>query len=160
MPQPVSDRVRLPRRGPGTKTVRLVFLATLTTALLMGAMLIHLSYEQARRRIHQTHPAVLQWSAEALRNRLEQGRAEIARTARTTTESLSRGTSGAALERLLSRALESSRTFSGLLLLDPSGQIRAEVGSGPELAALIDAVGVKDAVRSEFLARSSEPICV
>ena len=151
MTQPDSDRVRLPRRGPGTKTVRLVFLATLTTALLMGAMLIHLSYEQARRRIHQTHPAVLQWSAEALRNRLEQGRAEVARTARTTTESLSRGTSGAALERLLSRALESSRTFSGLLLLDPSGQIRAEVGSGPELAALIDAVGVKDAVRSELL---------
>jgi len=160
MAKAVSDEARLPLRGPGAKTVLLVFLSVLATALVMSAMEIHSSYERLRRTIGETQSRTLEWSAERLLRRVEQGRTEIAAVARSDAlrtygefagEASTREAPDSGLERILSRALEPSRTFSGAVVLDAKGRIRAAVGSGPELGGLLEALAPKNAVDTELL---------
>ena len=161
MTKPASNQARLPRRGPGAKTVLLVFLSTLATGLVLGGMAIHSSYAQLRRRVEEAQSRSLEWSAERLLRRIEQARAEIVEVARSgvlpvwrepaAAEAPALEVDASVLENALSSALERSRTFSGAVVLDREGRVRAAAGSGPELAGLLGALATKNAVDAELL---------
>ena len=49
----------LPRNGPGTRTVWLVFFSTLMTVVAMCGIAMHFWYEDAQAQIAKTHPVVV-----------------------------------------------------------------------------------------------------
>ena len=72
----------LPGRGPGRRAILLVLLTAVTTTVVMGSVAVYSWYGEIRYRVETIHPAVLDWSAESVRHRLEQARVAIAQLAR------------------------------------------------------------------------------
>ena len=136
--------VSLPSRGPGRSGVVLVLLTALTTIAVMGAVAVRSWYAEVQHRVETVHPAVLEWSAESLRDRLEESLVAIAGLARETVAEVS----DAGLGEHVREFLSNSATFSGVVLLDERGQVRDSIGRGAPLDSLLGVLTVKSAIEA------------
>jgi diguanylate cyclase (GGDEF)-like protein len=161
MAQPAPRQVRLPRSGPGSKTVFLVALSTLVSVIAVGGMAVHVSYGQLRTSVNETLPVVLEWSRERLRERIERLPSEMDRLANTKglrawaassrAKASIRANGDAVLKGAMVEALEPYPTFSGLIVLDRQGRMRGAVGTAPEIDALRGQLEKKNAVDSDLV---------
>ena len=156
-PVQASFRPVFPGGGMKAKIARLVFVSALLTALLLSGLGLYAVYATARERVVETHPLALRWSAQSLRERLDQVGPELERIARD--EELQKWADGLAARRGqrpavplegLSEALARSTTFEGLLVLDTQGRILAAVGSGDGLAGVRERLRPKGSLESEL----------
>jgi len=156
-PVQASFRPVFPGGGMMTKISRLVFVSVLSMALLLSGLGLYAVYVITRERVVETHPLALRWSAQSLRERLDQFGPALERVARD--EALQQWADGRSSRRGkhrpvpiegLSEALAGSTIFEGLLVLDTQGQILAAVGSGAGLAGVREQLRPKDALESEL----------
>jgi diguanylate cyclase (GGDEF)-like protein len=136
----------LPRNGPGTRTVTLVFFSTLMTVVAMCCVAMHFWYEAAQAQIAQTHPVVLEWSAESVLRQLDRAQDEIAQIAR----AMNSTGSNAALGTRLREMSSAQSLFSGYVILDTIGRIRASEGRGSGYERLMKALVGKRSVEAEL----------
>jgi diguanylate cyclase (GGDEF)-like protein len=134
------------RRGTRSRIVWLVaviaFVSTLAPCLLWTVA----TQQSLRRHFDEAGPAVLGWSADRMRARLDAAQSEIERIG---------GKNGAAgwIEKAtLESALDSRSLFSALLVLDQAGELRAVAGDGPVLESLLRMLDAKSALGSELVA--------
>ena len=142
--------------GITTKFVGLVLLASLVTALVVGGASLYSVYAPLRQRNEELLSAALGRSGEQVRSLLEAARADVVSIAReprlraATQEAAVQVADGGApdtrLPALLANILSQTPEFAGLLVLDPSGVILANAGSGAALEGLLEALEHKDAV--------------
>jgi diguanylate cyclase (GGDEF)-like protein len=128
-----------------------VFLTAAMTTVVMGGVAAHSWFAEIQQRVETVHPAVLEWSAEAVRRRLEQARAELGELAR---ESAAAASDAARVQRAREH-LASSATFSGLVLLDEQGQLRESAGAGAPfhgLRAILRITSAAQAALSDAMA--------
>lgn len=137
----------LPRSGPGTRTVWLVFFSTVITVLTMCGVSIYSWYRDAQTQIAETHPVVLEWSAESVLRQLDRAREEVDHLARATNPASSNAALGAHLRELAT----AESMFSGFVYLDAAGDIRASEGRGAAYDRLMKALIVKSAVEAELI---------
>jgi len=141
---------RLPRSGPGSRTVALVSLAAGVSVLAVAAMAMHASYAQLRKTVHDTLPIVLEWSRERLDARVESLPMQLARIVESESfRSFAESDSG--VRQTSIDAPERDPAFVGMVVLDRNGRLRWQMGAGPEIDALASHLSRKNAVDSELL---------
>jgi len=136
----------LPRNGPGTRTVWLVFFSTLMTVVAMCGIVMHFWYKDAQAQIAKTHPVVLDWSAESVLRQLGRAQNEIAQIAGSTSST----NSDAVLDARLGEMATVQSIFSSYVILDSAGNIRASEGRGTGYQRLMQALVVKRTVDAEL----------
>jgi len=136
----------LPNHGPGRNGVVLVLLTALTTIAVMGTVAVRSWYLELQRRVETVHPAVLEWSAESLRDRLEESRAAIAGLAQGAVAEVGDVGLGDHLREFLSN----SATFSSVVLLNERGLVRDSIGKGAPLDSLLGLLAAKSATEASL----------
>jgi diguanylate cyclase (GGDEF)-like protein len=114
--------------------------------VVIGSVAVHSWYGEIRTRVETIHPAVLDWSAESVRHRLEQARVAIGQLARASAADAS---DTVRLERAR-ELVSSSRTFSGVVFLDDQGNVRESTGAGVPFVSLLDGLATKSALQTDI----------
>ena len=138
--------ISLPSRGPGSSAIVLVLLTAVTTTVVMGGVAVYAWYGEIQHRVEAIHPAVLDWSAESVRHRVEQARVAIWQLA---TASADEASDAVRVERAR-EFMSSSPTFSGVVFLDDRGNLRESAGTGIPFDSLLDVLTTQNAVQSEL----------
>ncbi len=150
------------------KTVTLVAVAALLCGLTPSLLWLRTHHGQLRSHHDAALPLLLEWNAARVRARLDAARGEMDELVRTfpleglptprladpgaeTTAEAPADPPADRLAPVLSGLLEASGTFSGLLVLAPSGEMLAAVGAGAEIEALVEAIQPKTALQSQLM---------
>jgi diguanylate cyclase (GGDEF)-like protein len=107
---------------------------------------MHSWYRDAQAQIAKTHPVVLEWSAESARRQLDRARDQVGQLARATDPASSNAALGARLRGLAT----AESIFSGFVVLDGAGNIRASEGRGAAFESLMQALVAKRAAEAEL----------
>ncbi len=129
-----------------SRIVWLVVTASIVCALVPCLLWVAATHAELRHRFDAAGPAVLEWSAERVRARLEAARTEIGQIA---------GQHGLAdpLEAgALQTALAASENFEALFVLDREGKLLGRAGSGRVLESLVAMLEERSALESDLLA--------
>ncbi len=148
------------------KTVTLVAVATLICGLAPSVLWVRAQYGQLRSHHDVTYPLLLEWNAARLRSLLDAAVTEVGRmalafpadripappdpAAQAELEAAPQPLEDA-LAPLLSRLLEPSGAYAGLLVVDPAGGVLSAVGSGPEIEALVEAIQPRTALQTQLM---------
>jgi diguanylate cyclase (GGDEF)-like protein len=140
--------------GVTTKIVGLVLFASLITALAVGGASLYSVYAPLRQRNEEIFSVALGESGDQVRGLLETAQADvmsIARESRLRAAALAAAaqvaqgmTPDTPLPELLAESLSQTPEFAGLLVLEPSGAVLANAGSGAALGRLLEALRLKD----------------
>jgi diguanylate cyclase (GGDEF)-like protein len=142
-----------PSGGAITKSACFVVFASLVTALAIGGAGLYSAYAPLKKRNEETFAAVLRLSGEQVRDLLESAQADVMSIARqpelrtstvAVTAQVEEEAPDTRLAELLAEALAQNPKFDGLMLLDLSGAVLANAGSGPAIAGALDALRLKD----------------
>jgi diguanylate cyclase (GGDEF)-like protein len=156
MPNPNFQSDRFSGSGITTRFVSLVLLASLITALVVGGASLYSVYAPLRQRNEDLFSAVLGRSGEQVRSLFETAQADLMSIAReprlraATLAAAAQVAGGEApdtrLPAFLAEILSQTPEFAGLLVLDLSGTVLANAGSGAALEGLLEALEHKDAL--------------
>jgi diguanylate cyclase (GGDEF)-like protein len=140
--------------GVTTRLVGLVLFASLVTALVVGGASLYSVYAPLRQRNEEIFSAVLGHSGDQVRGLLEAAQADVisiaheprllAATLAAAAQVVQGKMPGTRLHELLAESLSQTPEFTGLLVLEPSGAVLANAGSGAALEGLLDALRLKD----------------
>ena len=140
--------------GVTTRLVGLVLFASLVTALVVGGASLYSVYAPLRQRNEKIFSAVLGHSGDQVRGLLEAAQADVisiaheprllAATLAAAAQVVQGKMPGTRLHELLAESLSQTPEFTGLLVLEPSGAVLANAGSGAALEGLLDALRLKD----------------
>jgi hypothetical protein len=142
-----------PSGGAITKSACFAVFASLVMALTIGGAGLYSVYAPLKKRNEETFTAVLRLSGEQVRDLLESAQADVMSIARqpelrasavAVTEQVAEEAPDTRLSELIAEALAQNSQFDGLLLLDLSGAVLANAGSGPAIAGTLDALRLKD----------------
>jgi diguanylate cyclase (GGDEF)-like protein len=149
---PQSDY--FPTGGAITKSACFVVFASLVLALAIGGAGLYSVYAPLKKRNEEIFAAALRLSGEQVRDLFESAQSDVMSIARhselraATVAVTSQVEDGAAsdirVSELLAEFLAQNPQFDGLLILDLSGAVLANVGSGPAMAGVLDALRRKD----------------
>jgi diguanylate cyclase (GGDEF)-like protein len=142
-----------PSGGAVKKSACFAVFASLVMALAIGGAGLYSVYAPLKKRNEETFTAVLRLSGEQVRDLLESAQADVMSIARqpelrasavAVTAQVAEGAPDTRLSELIAEALAQNSQFDGLLLLDLSGAVLANAGSGPAIAGALDALRFKD----------------
>ncbi|MFV1977723.1 MAG: diguanylate cyclase [Myxococcota bacterium] len=147
--------------GVTTKFVGLVLFASLITALAVGGASLYSVYAPLRQRNEEIFSVVLGQSGDQIRSLLETAQADVMFIAReprlraathAATAQVAQGQApDTPLPELLVESLSQSPELAGLLVLERSGAVLADAGSGSAWEGLLEALRFKDAMGGDEL---------
>ncbi len=139
-----------------TRFVGFVGFASVITALVVGGASLYSVYAPLRQRNEEIFSVALGQSGDQIRGLLETAQADVVSIAgeprlRAVTlvaaAQIAQGkTPDTRLPEFLAESLSQSPEFAGLLVLEPSGAVLANAGSGAALEGLLEALRLKDAM--------------
>jgi diguanylate cyclase (GGDEF)-like protein len=138
------QNVTLPSRGPGRLALLLVVLTGVATTVTLGSVAAYSWYGEIQSRVETIHPAVLDWSVESVRMRLESASTGIADLARASGEAAS----GSARDARAQQVLASSPVLAGVVFLDGQGRVEGASGGGASFDSLVAILRTDGAVKA------------
>jgi diguanylate cyclase (GGDEF)-like protein len=142
--------------GVTIKCVGLVLFASLVTSLAVGGASLYSVYAPLKQRNEAIFSEALGQSGDQVRGLLETAQADLRSIARdprllaATLAAAAQDSLGKAPDTrhggFLAESLSQTPEFAGLLVLDPSGAVLANAGSGAALEGLLEALELKDAM--------------
>jgi diguanylate cyclase (GGDEF)-like protein len=144
-----------------TKFVGLVLFASLITAFAVGGGSLYSVYAPLRQRNQEIFSVALGQSGDRVRSLLETAQVDVRSIARepwlrvatlAAAAQIAHGKApDTALPEFLAESLSQTPEFAGLLVLEPSGAVLAETGSGYAWEELLEALRFKDAMGGDEL---------